>query len=245
MVPRSGSTTISAGEDQRQRAERLEELAERSRRLPPGEVRRGEEAERELRELGRLEARRADDEPAARAVDRRAEDEHGGAQHERGEDERRRDVAEAVVVEPRREHHEDDADERVHRLALEVAHRVAVPERGGRRRGAVDHDEAERDETERQERDQPLVRVAVPGSSPQRLHELAERVASRLEVAELVEARARRREQDDVAGCGGRGGPRERRREVAGADELDARGGECGRDLVGRLADEVCAVARA
>ena len=36
--------------------------------------------------------------------------------------------------------------------------------------------------------------------SAQRLHEGAERVASRLEVAELVEARTRRREENDVAG---------------------------------------------
>ena len=74
-------------------------------------------------------------------------DEHRRAEDERDENERRGDVAQAVVVEPRRQRHEDDADERVDGLPLEEAHRVAVPERGGRRGGAVDHHEAERDQT--------------------------------------------------------------------------------------------------
>src|SRR5688572_11103885 len=82
-----------------------------------------------------------------------------------------------------------------------------------------------------------------PRSSPQRLHELAERVAARLEVAELVEARTCGREEDDVAGCSGCRGPAERRREVTGANELDAGVREGGRDLVGRFADQICAVA--
>ena len=46
-------------EERREQAERLHELAERPRRAPPREVDGREEAERELRELGRLEARRA------------------------------------------------------------------------------------------------------------------------------------------------------------------------------------------
>src|SRR5688572_9538166 len=81
-----------------------------------------------------------------------------------------------------------------------------------------------------------------PRSSPQRLHLLAECVATCLEVAELVEARTCGREEDDVAGCSGRRGPVERRREVTGANELDPEARKCGRDLVGRLADQIGAV---
>ena len=75
---------------------------------PASEVGGSEEAERELRELRRLEARGADEEPASRAVDRRAEHEHRRAEDERGEQERWREVAEAVVVEARRDRHERD-----------------------------------------------------------------------------------------------------------------------------------------
>src|SRR4249920_3040860 len=148
-------------EDRGQQAERLDELADGSRRSPSRQVPRGEEAERELRELGGLEARRAEDEPAARTVDRRPEDEHRRTQPERDEEERRREVPQAVVVEARGHNHEDDADEGVHRLTLQVAHGVPVPERGGGGGRAVHHHEPERDEPERDERDEPLVGVPV------------------------------------------------------------------------------------
>ena len=68
-----------------------------------------------------------------------------------------------MIVEPRGEAHEDDAEDRVDRLPLEVGHGVAVPERGCGRRGAVDHDEAERDEAERDERQDALVEPPVDG----------------------------------------------------------------------------------
>ena len=85
----------------------------------------------------------------ARAVDLRPQHEHGGAEHERRGEEGRRDVAEPVVVESRRDRHQDEADECVHGLALEVApsdRRSRAGRRGGR---AVDHDEREPDEPER------------------------------------------------------------------------------------------------
>ena len=161
VVPRSGSTTISAQKIPVSEPERLHELAERAGRAPAREIHGREQAERELRELGRLEAGRPEDEPAARAVDRRPEDEDGRAQPERDEQERRSEIAETVVVEARGHDHEHEPDEGVHRLPLEVAHRVAVPDRRRRGRRAVHHDEPERDESERDERDESLIRGAV------------------------------------------------------------------------------------
>ena len=203
----------------------LNELAERLRRSPASEVGGREEAERELRELRRLEARRADEEPAPRAVDRRAEHEHRGAEDERCEQQGWREIAESVVVEARRDRHERDSDQRVDRLPLEEAHRIAVADGGRRRCRAVHHHEPERDEPERDECDEALVAVpvALHASAP---NELAEGIAACLEVAELVEARARRREQDDVSGCCGLRGRGECLFERAGADARNTGGGE-------------------
>src|SRR5207248_6331194 len=47
-----------------------------------------------------------------------------------------------------------DSDERIDGLSLEVADRIAVSERRGRRRRAVHHDEPERGERERHEHEQ-------------------------------------------------------------------------------------------
>ena len=124
-----------------------------------------------------------------------------------------------------------EPDERVDGLPLEVAHRIAVAERRRRGRRAVDHHEPEGDEAERDERDEPLVARARPPSC-ELLHERAERLAARLEVAELVEARARRREQDDVAGRGRRGGLRDRVLERRRMRERDACDAERLRDLL-------------
>src|SRR5262249_42945413 len=82
-------------EDCREQPERLDQLTEGSRRAAPCEVGRPEEAEGEFRELGRLEARGAEDEPAARAVDRRTEQEDRRAEAERDEDERWCEIPEA------------------------------------------------------------------------------------------------------------------------------------------------------
>src|SRR5918996_133061 len=113
-------------EDRGQESERPRELAERLRRTPPREVDGREEAEGELRELGGLEARGAEDEPALRAVDLRRHHEDGCAQAERDEEERGREVAQPVVVEARGHEHERDPEKRIDALPLQVAHRVAV-----------------------------------------------------------------------------------------------------------------------
>ena len=97
-VPRSGSSTSSSEKSAGEQPDRPGELAQAPRRRAAGEVRRGPHGERELRELGRLEDGRADRDPAARAVDRRPDDEHGGEQDERDQDERLREQAQAPVV---------------------------------------------------------------------------------------------------------------------------------------------------
>src|SRR5262249_43758078 len=56
-------------------------------------------------------------------------------------------------------------------------------------------------------------------------HDAAEGVASLLEVREVIEARAGRRQQHDLAGARVPGGPAGRRLQVAGADGR----GDCGR----------------
>ena len=81
------------------------------------------------------------------------------AEAERGQDERRRELAQLPVVEARGEEHQRDADERVDPLPLEEGDRVALPERGGRRRGAVDHHEPEGDERQRHEHEQALLEL--------------------------------------------------------------------------------------
>ena len=99
-------------------------------------------------------------EPALGAVDLRRDDEDGGAEAERGQDERRRELAQPPVVEARRHEHQRDAGERVDPLPLEEGDRVALPERGGRGRGAVDHHEAEGDEGQRYEHEHALLELA-------------------------------------------------------------------------------------
>ena len=89
VVPRSGSITISAPKASDDDPDRLEQLAERGRRGAPREHRAGPEQHRELRDLGRLDADRAEDEPAVGAVDRRRDREHGDAGDERDDEEER------------------------------------------------------------------------------------------------------------------------------------------------------------
>src|SRR5581483_6687773 len=75
---------------------------------------------------------------------------------------------------------------------------------------------------------------ALPASSGTCSAEPPELLASRFEVLELVEARARGAEQDDVAGRGRRGGVRDRALEravVVAADD--------GAELRRRFADQV------
>ena len=204
--PEIGLDDDEPAEDRGQQAEWLDELAEGPRRAPAREVDRREETERELRELGGLEARRPDDEPAPRPVDRRPGDEDRDTEDERREEERWRDEAEAVVVEARRERHEDDADQRVDGLALQVAHRVAVPERGRRRGRAVDHHEPERDEPERDERDETLIGVAVAlhGSSSTRARNASPRASKSRNWSKLAHAgESRTTSPGDGSRCSG------------------------------------------
>src|SRR5205085_11441983 len=77
------------------------------------------------------------------------------------------------------------------------------------------------------------------GRASRRLDQPAKRLAACLEVAELVVARAGRREQDDVAGRRVGGSLRERLREVSCAPVLAARQVERARELGRGLADQV------
>ena len=65
-----------------------------------------------------------------------------------------------VVVEARRQSEQDEAGERVGALLDEERHRVARAERRRCRRGAEHHHEPERDETERDEDEEPLLELS-------------------------------------------------------------------------------------
>ena len=101
VVPRSGSITISPPKSDDDDADGLHQLAERPRRGAAGEDRADPDADGELRELGRLEAHRAEDEPAVCAVDRRRDDEHRDAGGERADEEERSERPQRVVVDAR------------------------------------------------------------------------------------------------------------------------------------------------
>ncbi len=127
------------------------------------------------------------------AVHGRRGDEHGRAQAQRDDEQGGREIAQPVVVDARGGGHQDDAEERVHGLPLEIGHRVAVAERGGRRGRAVDHHEPERDEPERDEGQEPLVEAAVGRPAHAKLlDEAPKRRPPVLEALELVEARTGR-----------------------------------------------------
>src|SRR3954462_10029186 len=82
-------------------------------------------------------------------------------------------------------------------------------------------------------------------SSRQPLHERAEDVAALLVVVELIEARARRRKEHDLALLGDRRGMGDRMLEVPVAVMGAPGGGAPSRELLGRLADQMdCAHAR-
>ena len=229
------------GEEARDHADGLPELAERPRRSLAREVRGGPDEERQLRELRRLERERAGGEPAPRAVDLRRDDEHRDAEAERGQQERRGEVAQPPVVEPRRGDEQGDADQRVDALPLQERDRVALAERGRGRGGAEDHHEAERDQGEGDEDEQALLELADEEPSLfEVLYQPPEFLSAVLVVAELVVARAGRREQDDV--------PRLRaalaasataRSSVAEMQERHVRVAEVDGERLRRLADQV------
>ena len=158
--PHVGLEHQQYAEERCERADRLPELAQVARSGLAGEVAGRPDRERQLRELRRLEDRRAEGDPAARAVDRRPDHEHGSEQAERCEHEHRREQAQPAVVPALRDDHQDDPERRVDPLALQVVDRVAAADR--RRRGgrAVDHHEAERDQRERDQDQQPGIELS-------------------------------------------------------------------------------------
>ncbi len=146
-----------------------------------------------------------------------------------------------MVVEPCEDGEEDGSDERVAALLDEEAHRVALAE-GGRGRGrAEDHHEPERDEAQRDEDEHPLLELSLHQTQLQ--HEPAERLSARLEVVELVEARAGRREEDDLSRHGGRTRLANGGGEVAAVQVGNVRCVERTGDLRSSVTDQVGAVA--
>src|SRR5581483_7900168 len=105
----------------------------------------GEEQQRQLGELRRLDAERADTDPARRTVhvlaDPRQQDDH---EQRRGDgDERQRETAQAVVVETQRDQEQHAATDQPHHLPLEVVVRRALVLQRGHRRSREHHDEAD------------------------------------------------------------------------------------------------------
>ena len=112
------------------------------------EQHREQDHRRELRELARLQAQRAEGDPAVRAVDG-LEAEHRPEQKEHDGEERdreRRVVAPVAVVEPRHARREDDADGEVGELALHEEVDVAMQTERVRLARARQNDKAQRHE---------------------------------------------------------------------------------------------------
>jgi hypothetical protein len=155
--------------DPRDEPEGPEELPERPGRRPLGEHSGNPDRERELCELGRLNGEASDGEPAAGAVHGRSREQNEDEEDARAEEKRRREALQGSVVEAREERHPHEPEAREQRLALEVVHRVARSDDRAPGARAVDHDEPEGDERERDEHEQvvlelPLVRGARAGS---------------------------------------------------------------------------------
>src|SRR5581483_7204150 len=156
---RDDGAEVGLGEDERaedadEQSHRAREIFERARRRATREIGGRPHDERELRQFRRLERRRTEADPPARAVHARADDEHGEAERERGADERRRKRSQRAEVGARRDDEEREAEDGVDPLPLQVARRVAVAERRGGRRRAVHHDQTERGQRERDEDEQ-------------------------------------------------------------------------------------------
>ena len=143
---------------------------------------------------------RAEADPAARAVDRvrrrRARPRTRSARTATsvGASGRRR-----VYFQRDSDEQPGDAEHAIRPLTLEVRHRVRAADDGRRRRGAVDHHDSERRQRKRDERQDVPLRLS-PHLLGEVRHQPPELLAALLEVRVLVVARARRREQDDVAG---------------------------------------------
>ena len=157
---------------------------------------------------------------------------------ERARDERRREQAQPRVLPARREDHPRDAEHRVGPLPLEVRHRVRAADDGRRRGRAVDHHDSERRQRKRDQRQDVPLRLS-PHFLGEIRHQPPEILAALLEIRVLVVARARRREEDDVAGLRLRRGELDRAGDASPRDVRTAGGVERRRELVRRLADEV------
>ena len=123
------------------------------RRLSPREVARSPDGERELGELRRLKDGGSKGDPTARAVHRLTDYEHGQQEADARHHEPGREQTEPAEVEPRRENHQDETEARVHPLPHEEEVRIAVPQCGRRRGGAIDHHKPERQQRKRYERE--------------------------------------------------------------------------------------------
>src|SRR6185503_3240430 len=106
-------------------------------------------------------------EPAARAVDRLRHEEHGDAEREARHEQGRRERPEPSEVEARGDDHQPEPEQRVRPLALQELARVVAAERRRGRRRAVDHDEPEGDEAERDEYQ--YLRLETPNLHPRRV----------------------------------------------------------------------------
>ena len=176
------------------------------------------------------------------AVDRRADDEHGGACCERAEERYRGEEAKPVVVEAPQDGEQREAGGGVHPLLHEELHRVAAVDRGTGRGGAVDHHQSERHQREGHEDQEALLELAL--HYVEVLCQPAELLPTVLETRELVERGAGRRQQDDVARLGSARRSRIARSRSPERTERDASVVEGGFDLGGGLADEIGAIAR-
>ena len=198
VVPRSGSSEDQPAEERDHEADRLHQLAHRPRHRTAGEHGRHPDAEGELRELRRLKARRAEEEPAPRAVDRRRQ---RRARRRRAPARRRAARVRAVADGGSRAATGRRAGRRprARRAPCLTRKRIGSPSPI-----AAAADVALKTITSPNATRPSVTRTSTRCSScrftsDQVRHEPAELLAARLEVVELVEARAGGREQDDVA----------------------------------------------
>ena len=186
------------------RASPASRSAARARRVSaaalPGEIHSGPDEQRQLRELGGLERGRPEVEPALGAVDLRRDDEHGGAEAERGQDERRRELRSRRWS--KRDATSISATPAPHRSPCRFRNVIGSPfpiaaaptwrcrpSPARRRRGPASRARARA----------ARAGLASPTFTLEVLYQPPELLSAVLEIPELVVARARRREQHDLA----------------------------------------------
>ena len=178
-----------------------------------------------------------------------ADDEHGDAGDERADEQHRRERPQTRGSRPRERGEQDEARDRVEALLDEEAHRVALADRGRGRRGAEDHHEPERDEPERDEDQEALLELSSvrasaaghPESFCTRRRNSSPRCSKLVNWSKLAQAGERRTTSPADAAA-----PRAATARVE--RPATSYGTPCAverrRELVGRLADQVGAVAR-